>query len=505
MGEHLLSLLIFLPVAVALLQLAVPARQESFFRMAMPATAVIQLVIFIYMLTTGTAPEVNREWFSISNGKSVYFSAHYHIGVDGLSLPMLGMSLVVLLVASMASFKIDRQIKGYSLLFQMLNTAVIGTFCALDMFLFYVFFEFMLVPMYFLVGIWGGARRTYAAIKFFLYTLAGSILILIAMVVLAAAAGSLDFDALRNLQAIGSMLDANTGAYFSGMPLRTWVFLLLVIGFAVKIPVVPLHTWLPDAHVEAPTAISVVLAGILLKTGGYGMIRFGAMIFPAEWQAHSLIIGIFAVVSVIYGGLNALAARDLKRMVAYASVSHMGFVLLGFAASNQTAMQGAVYQMASHGLVSAMLFLIAGVLQDRAGNRDIDNFSGLHQPMPVYSAFILLAFFAAMGIPGFSAFIGEVLVLLGSFASPNMPHTLPVLATLGILLSAGYLLWTITQILFGPFHHKVEGSFHDLKPLELAMLVPLAILVILFGIWPAPLLDLIAPFALDWNQLFPAG
>jgi len=283
------------------------------------------------------------------------------------------------------------------------------------------------------------------------------------------------------------------------------VFLLLVTGFAVKIPVVPLHTWLPDAHVEAPTAISIVLAGILLKTGGYGMIRFAAMVFPGEWQAHSLIIGILAVVSVIYGGLNALAARDLKRMVAYASVSHMGFVLLGFAAANQIAMQGAVFQMASHGLVSAMLFLIAGVLQDRSGNREIDNFSGLHQPMPIYSAFIMLAFFAAMGIPGFSAFIGEVLVLFGSFASPALPHSLPVLATLGILLSAGYLLWTITRILFGPFHHKVEGSFHDLKPLEMAMLIPLAILVVVFGIWPAPLLDLIAPFALDWSQLFPAG
>lgn len=505
MGRHLLTCLIFLPLAAALIQGFIPARHMRMLRIALTGTTLVQLLLFAFLTVGGTSLEENMEWFSIGSGTDMLFSTRYHLGLDGLSLPLVGMSLVTLLAASLASWKITRQFKGYSLLFQLLNTAVLGTFCALDMFLFYVFFEFMLIPMYFLVGIWGGEKRTQAAIKFFLYTLTGSILILIAMIVIAAGAGSLDVDQIKAIAGEGTLLDPVQVTTLAGLPVRTWVFFLLLTGFAIKIPVVPLHTWLPEAHVEAPTAISVILAAILLKTGTYGLIRYTGMIFPSEWLQFSTFIGTMAVLSIVYGGLNALAAKDLKRLVAYSSVSHMGFVLLGMAAGTVTGMEGAVYQMVSHGFISAMLFLIAGVLQDRTGTRQIEFFSGLHERMPVYTTVVFVAFFAAMGIPGFSAFIGEVLVLLGSYSSENLPGWMAVTATLGIVLSAGYLLWTITRIIFGPFLVRSDDAMEDLKPLELVLFIPLAVLIIWLGLWPAPLLEWINPFAQEWAGLFPTA
>lgn len=518
----LLNLLIFLPLAIAVAMLFLPNGDSKRLQQLAVLTGVVQVVLAVVLLVNwqmnvkGYQAEIAAPWFSVSSGDRMLFSAGYHVGLDGLSLPMVVLSAVVMLLAAILSAKVNSQVKGYFLLFQVLNTAIMGTFAALDMFLFYVFFEFMLIPMYFLIGIWGGPNRSYAAVKFFLYTLFGSILILVAMIILYQSTGepgtfgishSFDVEVLTGLKGLlpGSALDPVNPTLWFGLRASTWVFLLLATGFAIKIPAVPLHTWLPDAHVEASTPISVILAALLLKTGAYGLIRFGVLILPTEFQEFQFTLSIVAVVSIIYGSLNALASADLKRMIAYSSVAHMGFVLLGISAGNTVAIQGAIFQMTSHGIISAMLFILAGVIQDRTGSRLIGHYSGLYQKMPGFTSIVLIAFFAAMGIPGFSSFIGELLILIGGFSSTALPGTIPVLATIGILLSAGYLLWTISRMIFGTFHSKVEGDLYDLNKKEWTVLLPLALLTLVLGIYPGPLLDVILPFAEKFSALTSIG
>jgi NADH-quinone oxidoreductase subunit M len=504
----LLSLLLFLPLISALLLLFVSDKNQPFVK---TISLIVNLVAF-----TGWAfvlwsiqnnwnifpIEEKYNWFSVASG-DINFTAGYHLTVDGLSLPMLLLTALVMLIATVSAFKIQTNVKAFFILFQILYTAILGTFLSADMLLFYVFFEFMLIPLYFMIGLWGGPKREYAAIKFFLFTLAGSLFILIAMIVLYASVNTFDLTALNGLNKLipGSVLDPSEDFSFFGISASIWVLLLLITGFAIKVPVAPFHTWLPDAHVEAPTSVSIVLAALLLKTGTYGMIRFGGMILPGVFMHYHYVLAIFGVVSIIYGALNALGSNDLKRMIAYSSISHMGFVVLGIASGTQTAMQGAVFQMVSHGLISTMLFLIAGVLQDRTGDRIISHHSGLYQLMPKYSAIILIAFFAAMGIPGFSAFIGEFLILIGTYQDGNLPAVLPVIATLGILLSAAYLLWTIQRMLFGPFHTASGIKPADLTMTELGMLIPAAVITVILGIFPGLLLDIIAPFAEAWANI----
>ena len=518
----LLNLLIFLPLIVAVLMLLIPPAQSDRLQPLSVLTGLLQVIMAILLVLNWQPDSKTYQaeslapWFSVSSGDRVLFSAGYHVGLDGLSLPMVLLTAVVMLVAAVLSAKVKSQIKGYFLLFQILNTAVMGTFAALDMFLFYVFFEFMLIPMYFLIGIWGGPKRSYAAVKFFLYTLFGSILILVAMIVLYQSTGesgtfgishSFDVEVLTGLKGLlpGSPLDPVNPALWFGLRASTWVFLLLATGFAIKIPAVPLHTWLPDAHVEASTPISIILAALLLKTGAYGLIRYGVLILPAEFQELQFTMSVVSVVSIIYGSLNALASADLKRMIAYSSVAHMGFVMLGIAAGNTIGAQGAIFQMTSHGFISAMLFTLAGIIQDRTGSRMIGNYSGLYQKMPGFTSIVLLAFFAAMGIPGFSSFIGELLVLIGSFSSNALPGIVPILATIGILLSAGYFLWTISRMIFGTFYCKVEGDLHDLTQKEWMVLIPLSTITVILGIYPGPLLDIILPFAEKFSALTNLG
>ena len=291
----------------------------------------------------------------------------------------------------------------------------------------------------------------------------------------------------------GSILDNDTTRALFGYPARLIAFLLLFAGFAIKMPIVPLHTWLPDAHVEAPTSISVVLAGILLKVGGYGLIRSGIMIFPEGLIHYSSLLGFLGVLSIIYGAMNALASKDLKRLIAYSSVSHMGFVLLGIASLTSEGLGGAIYQMISHGIISAALFLIAGVLYDRTHDRMIENYSGIAQKMPKYTVIVIIFFFASLGLPGFSGFIAEVFVLLGAFSSPLLPSWMMIVATLGLILGAAYYLWTIQRMYFGPFHSKVSKSevFYDLGRREYLMFIPLVVLSIILGVFPHFVLDLI--------------
>jgi len=520
--QHLLSYLIFSPLLAAAVALFIPANQKNTFRSITLLVSIIQIVIMIlialqYEHHAGVQLTERLPWITLELGQWGLLKAEYFIALDGLSFPMVALSVGIMAVAVISSWTIEKNEKGYFILLLILNGAIMGSFCALDFLLFYVFFEFMLLPMYFLIGIWGGPRREYASIKFFLYTLLGSILILIVIIGLYISMkdpysdGQLvhTFNVLL-MQDPGnlipeSILSISADHQLGPLSFRLWAFLLLFIGFAIKLPAVPLHTWLPDAHVEAPTPVSVILAALLLKFGGYGLLRFAYPIFPDGAIYFSWLVGFVGVVSVIYGALNALSSKDLKRLIAYSSVSHMGFVLLGLASVTVEGVTGAVYQMFSHGIISAMLFIIAGVLYDRTYDRLIANYSGLSSKMKVFTGFVIVAFFASLGLPGFAGFIGEVMIFFGAFLSQKSNGLIPVwmaiVSTFGLLLGAGYYLWTIQRMFYGPFSVKVPvAALNDIDQREYVMLLPLAAAALFFGIIPQPLLDFINPFAREFVE-----
>lgn len=526
MSHYLLSTLIFTPLLAALMAIFIPSDAKRTFRISTLIISAIQLILVVFVIAeTRSAPFSSFQlvekmtWFSIDLGSWGVLQAEYFVGMDGLSFAMVTLTILVMLIAGISSWTIDKNVKGYFILLWILNGAIIGTFVALDFLLFYLFFEFMLLPMYFLIGIWGGPKREYASIKFLLYTLLGSILILIVLIALYISVKNPDFqDQLVHTfnmvhmtdpvnYITGSILSPEQGWIIGSHSARWWAFLLLFIGFAIKLPAVPLHTWLPDAHVEAPTPISVILAALLLKVGAYGLLRIAYPIFPDVSTHLSWFVALIGVLSIIYGALNALASKDLKRLIAYSSISHMGFVLLGLASVTTEGVAGAVYQMFSHGIISAMLFLIAGVLYDRTNDRMIQHYSGLASKMPVYFAFVLIGFFASLGLPGFSGFIGEILILLGAFrsftANGLIHESFAIVATLGLILGAAYYLWTIQRMFFGTFHIKPgikSELLSDLDKREYSMLLPLALLALLFGIFPQLLLEYINPYAQQFSE-----
>ena len=555
MIDHILTLLIAIPLFGAVAVAAWPTHKPEQFRLIALSCLVLEFLVAISLYAvfdnhqSGFQLSETVDWITLPIGSLGVVSIDYALAVDGISFPLVLLAVIVLFVGVISSWNIGKRERGYFALYLLLSGSVIGCFLAQDFFLFYLFFEFMLLPMYFLIGLWGGPRREYAALKFFIYTFFGSLLILIVMIGLylsaidpietARAVGVLGLEDLPTREIIlqlqqwlidgkiapeqlvhtfrfayladagnyipGSILSLGSDFYILNIPVRLLAFWFLFIGFAVKLPVVPLHTWLPDAHVEAPTPISVVLAGILLKIGGYGFIRIVDGFFPFEAQYSTVPLVVLGMISIVYGGFNALGQRDLKKMIAYSSVSHMGFVLLGIAAFTAEGINGAIYQMVSHGVLSAMLFLLAGVIYDRTHDRKIENYRGLIAVMPKFTVLTGIAFFASLGLPGFSGFVGELFTLMGAFQAENLPVWIPALSTLGIVLAAAYFLWTYQKMFFGAFWYKNDNHSHsnvltDLTKREIGLLVPLAILTALLGILPGILFDMTGPTVEAWLE-----
>jgi NADH-quinone oxidoreductase subunit M len=483
--ENILTYMTFIPLAGMVAVLAMPRDAHELIKKVALAFTIPPLLMAIWLYlnfdrtTDGMQFMVRHPWIASYN-------IQYLMGVDGLSVTMILLTALLCPICILASWGIDKGVKGYFALFLLLNTGMTGVFSSLDFFLFYIFWEVMLLPMYFLIGIWGGPRREYAAIKFFLYTLFGSVLMLIAMLGLYFYNEPHTFDML--------VLMENAGTY--SRQFQWWAWLALFIGFAIKIPAFPFHTWLPDAHVEAPTAISVILAGVLLKMGTYGILRVNFPMLPLATQEFAFwALAALGTLNIVYGALCAMAQSDMKKLVAYSSISHMGYVMLGMATLTPQGINGAVLQMFNHGTVTAMLFLLVGVIYDRAHHRQIDGFGGLASVMPVYTGLMAIAFFAALGLPGLSAFISEVLVLLGAWRY-SMP--LAIIAASAVILTAGYMLWMLQRVWLGPVNEKY-AKMEDVTLREMVTLVPLAIIVIVLGVYPHAVLDLINPTLLALN------
>lgn len=500
----ILSILTFLPVIGMIITAFLPKDNIKVIRGVTVAVTGLQIIfaIMVWMNFNTALPGINDmktyqfverfSWIRIS-GLPIFgnIAIDYTMGIDGISVTMIILTALISFIGAIASFSVSKQIKGYFMMYLLLVTGMMGVFCALDFFLFYIFWELMLLPMYFLIGIWGGPRREYAAIKFFIYTLFGSIFMLLAMIGLnmttVVQVGGIQWHTF-NLIDMMNPINHLPGAIFTGT-LTTWRYigyLALFLGFAIKIPMFPFHTWLPDAHVEAPTAISVILAGVLLKMGTYGILRICFGIFPDIAAATSKYMVIFGVINIVYGAFCAMAQKDLKKLIAYSSVSHMGYVLLGMAALNSQGMVGALFQMFNHGTITAMLFLSVGVLYDRAHTRGLNEFGGLANKMPRYFAFIVISYFASLGLPGFSGFISEAFVFLGAF---QVFQFWTIIATLGIILTAAYMLWALQRMFLGTLPERWEG-LTDMNSREMVSLLPLAVIVIFFGIYPSPILNL---------------
>ncbi|MBI3006347.1 MAG: NADH-quinone oxidoreductase subunit M [Ignavibacteriales bacterium] len=504
----MLTWLTFLPIIGMVAVLVLPKNNPAAVKWTAAVATFLQLVLaaILFVMFNKSMAGINDaasmqfverfKWIDIqSQSWFGRIQIEYFMGIDGLSGPMVLLTALISFIAVFASWNIEKALKGYMAMLLLLDTGMMGVFVSLDFFLFYVFWEVMLLPMYFLIGVWGGPRREYAAIKFFLYTLLGSVLMLLAMIALYFSVAITDpatGEKIHTFNMLAMMNPANfepgSLLYGFGTYWRYLAYIALFIGFAIKVPIFPFHTWLPDAHVEAPTAISVILAGVLLKMGTYGLLRVSYPMFPEIATATAWYLALLAFINIVYGALCAMAQKDFKKLIAYSSISHMGIVLLGMAALNTQGMLGAVFQMFNHGTITAMLFLIVGVIYDRAHTRDLDAFGGLALTMPKYTGIMTVAFFAALGLPGLSGFISEAFAFLGAFQVDKL-RIITIASTLGIVLTAAYMLWTLQRVFLGQPNEK-WAKLPDINPVETFTLVPLAVIVLVLGIYPSFMLDM---------------
>ena len=486
-GIPILTIITFLPLVGAI---AVAILPSSSTRPVALGFALVTWVVSLLLLIGFLPGRVGFEYQEVADWIPI-FGIQYKLGVDGLSAALVVLTTTLSWIAILASFKpIQTRIKEYMISFLVLEVGLIGVFLALDLFLFYIFWEIVLVPMYLVIGIWGGANRIYATIKFVLYTLVGSLLMLVAILATGFAyqaahggswVGAFDFETLRAFAQSGGFAPA----------LQVGAFLAFFLAFAIKVPMFPFHTWLPDAHTEAPTAGSVILAAIMLKLGAYGLIRFAVPLYPDAAQTFAPAIIVLSLIAIIYGAIVALVQPDVKRLVAYSSVSHMGFVTLGIFVFTQQGVQGAILQMINHGLITGALFLLVGVFYERTHDRTIAKMGGLAARMPIWAAAFGFFVFASAGLPGLSGFVGEFLTMIGTF---QVSPVAAAVATFVMILAAGYLLFMYGRMVFGDVSDFVKGlgdHLTDMEPVEILTLVPLATLVVIFGIQPGLLLDLI--------------
>jgi NADH-quinone oxidoreductase subunit M len=464
--RHVLSVLIVAPVVAAVVVALTKRESETFQKLVGLGVSTLLFLLSLALLD-GFQPIESMQFTERYDWLPAY-GISYHVGIDGLSLWLILLTTFLTPIALAASWSsIHERVREFVVFMLLLETGMIGVFVALDLFLFYVFWEAMLIPMYFLIGIWGHERRVYAAVKFFLYTFAGSVLMLVAFLVLYRATGGKSFD-------IATLAETPVSP-----ELQVWLFAACALAFAIKVPMWPFHTWLPDAHVEAPTAGSVILAAVLLKMGSYGFLRLAFPLFPDAALRFAPLIGVLAVIGIVYGALVSLVQPDLKKLVAYSSVSHLGFVMLGIAAMTPTAVVGAVYQMLNHGISTGALFLAVGMLYDRRHTRLIAEFGGLKSVMPWFSALFLLVCLSSIAVPGFNGFVGEFLILVGSW---RFSPALVVVASLGVILASAYILWMVQRVLYGEVTNPKNAGLPDLTPREGVLLVPLVALALFMGV-----------------------
>ncbi len=489
MNDHLLSLMTFFPLVGMLIILFLPREAD---RLIKTVTLVVTIIVFFISLplafddvfVNSSAMHYTEfaKWISIGD----YFQMNYNVGIDGISLWLVMLTTFIMPIAILSTWHaVDKNTKGFMALALLLETGMLGAFISLDLFLFYVFWELMLVPMYFMIGIWGGKNRIYAAVKFFIFTAVGSLLMLVAII----------YVYYYSLQAGVPFENGFSIAHFSQLDipvhLQAWLFAAFAFSFAIKVPMFPVHTWLPDAHTEAPTAGSVILAAILLKMGTYGFVRFAIPLFPVATMQFTPYLAFLAVVGIIYGALVAMMQDDVKKLVAYSSVSHLGFVMLGVFAMNLQGLSGGLLQMINHGISTGALFLIVGFIYERRHTRLIVDFGGLSKVMPVFATIFLIVTFSSIGLPGTNGFVGEFLILVGAFESGLRVFT--VFATTGVILAAVYMLWMFQRVMMGKVTNPKNENLKDLSAREVVIMMPLLIFIFWIGVYPNTFLDKMNP------------
>jgi len=481
--SNVLSLTTFLPILGVLLLLFIPKDSKGVLR---NVTLAVTIVTFLVSLIILTGFQTNADFQFTENVPWIAagpFVMRYNIGIDGISLWLVILTTFIMPIAVLSTFTaVEVKVKEYMICLLLLETGMLGAFISLDLFLFYIFWEVMLIPMYFMIGIWGGKNKIYAAVKFFIYTMVGSLLMLVALIFLyfkGMEAGITDFGLLN---------------FFSlklDMATQIWLFLAFAFAFAIKVPMFPLHTWLPDAHTEAPTAGSVILAAVLLKMGTYGYVRFAIPLFPEAAHKFAPVIATLAVIGIIYAALVAMVQEDVKKLVAYSSVAHLGFVMLGVFAFNVEGITGGMLQMINHGISTGALFLIVGFIYERRHTRLITDFGGLSKQMPIFATIFMIVTFSSVGLPGTNGFVGEFLILLGAFESQLRWWT--IIATSGVILSAVYMLWVFQRVMFGELDNPKNQKLLDLNAREIAIMVPLIVMIFFMGLYPKPFIDKMDP------------